>query len=76
MTEIVEPETRQACFVRQCSPGGTPAVQVPHRIEGRHVVVNHSLAAKFELRNEGSTIACEYVGSHVESEAAVQSRSQ
>jgi hypothetical protein len=50
--EIVEPEARQARFLRQRSPCRPPAIHVPGWIEARHAIVNHSVTAEGELGNE------------------------
>ena len=52
MPQIVEPETGQARFLRQRPPSGPPTLHVPGRVKARDVVVDHSLAAERELRNE------------------------
>jgi hypothetical protein len=52
--QIVEPEPRQARFLRQRSPCRPPALHVPRRIKASDVVVHYSLAAERELGYERS----------------------
>ena len=53
MPQIVEPETRQARFLRQCPPSCPPAFHVPRRVKAGDVVVRSLFAAECELGNEG-----------------------
>src|SRR5579863_7141452 len=50
----MEPEPRQARFLRQRPPGRPPAFQVPRRVKASELVIDYPLAAERELRNKGS----------------------
>ena len=52
MPKIKESETRQARLLRQRSPCGSPTIQMPCRIEGGNVVVDHLFAAEDERGDE------------------------
>ena len=54
MPQIVEPEPRQARFLRQRPPCRPPAFHVPRRVKSCDVVIHYSLAAEGKLGNEAS----------------------
>ena len=54
MPQVVEPEPRQARFLRQRPPSRPPAFHVSRRVKAGDVIIHHSLAVEGELGNKGS----------------------
>ena len=52
MPQIVEPETGQARLLGYSSPSRAPAFQVPRWVKASDAVIDYSLAAEGELRDE------------------------
>jgi hypothetical protein len=52
MAEVVEPESRQPCFLRQSPPCRPPTIDMPGGVVLCNVISDYLCIVEFELRNK------------------------